>query len=141
MSDNRSVRESMQVAVSASQFIQLMAPFESSYWNMDTKLLWFEEEIRQGKEETALRAVKWACYKKSYIFRRCHNEEQAGFKSKVDEAMTQVESELSAVKSSPSSIQSIAVQQAKQAIQKGQSLLKENQKLIWLADCSEHAWG
>ena len=57
MFDNGSDKESTQVAVSASQFSKLMEGIEVSHRDMDTKLLWFEEEIRQGQEEVVSRAL------------------------------------------------------------------------------------
>ena len=53
---------------------------------MDAKLAQFQEEIRQGQEEAASRALKRASYDKPYVFRKRGNEEQASFNAKVDDS-------------------------------------------------------
>lgn len=127
------------VTLSADQFAQLMSAISASQTRMDEKLEQFQDEIRHGQEEAASRALKRARYDKPYTFRKRGNEEQANFNAKVDEAFAQAESDLSAVEHSSSSTG--AVQRIKEAIKKGRSLLEERQKLIRLADRSEHGWG
>ena len=131
---------SSSVTVSGNQFAQLMAAIESSQSRMDEKLAQFQEEIRQGQEDAASRALKWARYDKPYVFKKRGNEEQASFNAKVDEALVQAESDLSVVEHTLASTSTLtaAIQHIKKAIQKGHSLLEERQKLIRLANCSEY---
>lgn len=74
---------------------------------------------------------------KPYVYRRKGNEEQAKFINKVKDVLAEVHSELSQV--APSS--SPALAHAKEAIESGLKLLTERQKLIKIADRSEHGWG
>ena len=106
---------------------------------MDAKLTQFQEEIRQGQEEAVSRALKRARYDKPYVFRKRGNEEQASFNAKVDQTLVQAESDVSVVERNPTSTS--AVQRVKEAIQKSRLLLEERQKLIRLADRSDHGWG
>ena len=127
------------VAVSDDQFAQLMSAITDLQARMDRKLAQFKDEIHQGQEEAASRALKRARYDKPYTFRKRGNEEQANFNAKVDETLAQAESDLSLVERGPTP--SAAVQRVKDAIKKGRLLLDERQKLIRLADRSEHGWG
>ena len=61
---------------------------------------------------------------------------QASFNAKVKEALSQAESNLSSITASPA-----AIQRVKESIQKRRLLLEERQKLICLADRSDHGWG
>ena len=124
------------VALSADHFTQLMSAITASQSVVDEKLQQFREEIRQGQEEAATKAVKRARYEKPYVFRKRGNEEQASFNAKVEEALSQAESDLSTIAAAPA-----AVRKVKESIQKGRSLLEERQKLIRLADRSDHGWG
>ena len=124
------------VALSADHFAQLMSAITASQSVVDEKLQQFREEIRQGQEEAATKAVKRARYEKPYVFRKRGNEEQASFNAKVEEALSQAESDLSSISAPPA-----AIQRVKESIQKGRSLLEERQKLIRLADRSDHGWG
>ena len=99
----------------------------------------FCDKIRQGQENAAAEALKWARYDKPYVFRKRGNEEQANFNAKVDEALAQATSDLSAVAATPASTS--AVQRVKEAIERGRLLLEERHKLIRLTDRSDHARG
>ena len=61
------------------------------------------------------------------------------FNTKVDEALTLVENDIANVPPGPAAFPSI--HQTGENVQKGRELLKERQKLIRLADRSEHGWG
>ena len=56
------------VALSADHFSQLMTAITPSQSLVDAKLQQFCEEIRQGQEEAAAKAVKRAHYEKPYTF-------------------------------------------------------------------------
>ena len=64
------------------------------------------------------------------------NEEQASFNNRVDreETIVAVQVELEGTSSG-------AVEKAKKNLEQGLALLSERQKLIILADRSEHGWG
>ena len=127
------------VAVSADQFAQLMSAINATQSRLDTKLAEFQEEIRQGQEVAAAKAVKRARYEKPFTYRRRGNEEQATFNARVDESLAQAEGDLASVTAGPSATS--ALRRVKEAIQQGWRLLDERQKLIRLADRSEHGWG
>ena len=61
------------------------------------------------------------------------------FNARVDEAMAQAEIEASVIPPTPAAAP--AVRSIKKAIKKGRLLLEEHQKLICLANHSEHGWG
>ena len=127
------------VAISPAQFSQLMSAITASQLAVDTKLQQFREEIRRGQEEAATKAVKRARCEKPYTFRKRGNEEQATFNAKVEEALSQAESDLSSIPTAPTT--SSAIQRVKESLQKGRSLIEERQKMIRLADRSDHGWG
>ena len=130
---------SAAIAVSANQFRELMSAITVTKDRMDEKLAKFQDKIRQGQEEAAMRTIKRSRYEKSYVFRKHGNEEQASFNAKVDETLAQAEINLSGVEHG--SAATSAVQRIREAIQKGRSLLEECQKLLQLANHSEHGWG
>ena len=116
-----------------------MSAISTSHSRMDAKLAEFREEIRQSQEDAAAKALKRARFDKPYVFKKRGNEEQASFNSKVDEALAQAESDLASVAAGPALAP--AVQRVKDGIRRGRSLIDERQKLIRLADRSEHGWG
>ena len=85
------------IAISADHFSQLMISITASQSGVDTKLQQFGDEICQGKEEAATKAVKWTCCEKLDTFCKRRNEEQATFIAKVEEALSQAESDLSSI--------------------------------------------
>ena len=78
-----------------------MAAITASQSAVEAKLQQFCEEIRQGQEEPATKAMKQARYEKPYTFRRHRNEEQATFNAKLKESLAQAESELLAILTAP----------------------------------------
>ena len=126
-------------SISSDHFVQIMQAIEASQARMDEKFVRFQAEVRQGQEEAAAKALKRAKYEKPYTYRQKGNEAQAIFNAKVDEALAQTESDLADVPSSPASTS--AIHRVLESVQKGRALLEERQKLIRLADRSEHGWG
>ena len=114
-----------------------MEEITSSQARMEEKLTEFKTEVWQGQEDAAARALKRVCYDKPYAFKRKGNEEQANFNTKLDKAIAEAEAELA--KAGPSTTPSF--QHGLQALQKGRKLIAEQQKLIEIADRSEHDWG
>ena len=86
---------------------------------------------------TQAKALKRARYEKPYEYKRKGNQEQAAFNAKVDEAVA--EAELHIEEAGPSTAP--ALERAKEALKKGRQFLAERQKLIKVADRSEHGWG
>ena len=72
------------------------------------------------------------------MFKRKGNEAQALFNAKVDEALAQADSDIADIASGP--VESPAIRRARDSIQKGRAIIEERQKLIRLADRSEHGW-
>ena len=89
------------VAMSTDQFAQLMSAINATQSRLDAKLADFQEEIRQGQEAAATKAVKRARYEKPYTYRRRGNEEQATFNARVDESLAQAENDLASVTAVP----------------------------------------
>ena len=74
-----------------------------------------------------------------YIGRK-DNEEQAIFNSRLDETVAEAETELAAASSSTTSSSTTVIARARECLQKGRQLLAKRQKLIRIADRSEHGW-
>ena len=74
---------------------------------------------------------------KSYVYREKGNEEQALLNEKVEDAIIAAQAE---VEDGPGPL-SGALENAKKSLEQGLKLLAERQKLIKLADRSEHGWG
>ena len=55
---------SRPVAISATQFRELMSAITATQDSVDDKLAKFLEEIQKGQEEAAMRAIKWSRYEK-----------------------------------------------------------------------------
>ena len=117
-----------------TQFSQLLSTIKESHMRFDAKLTDFREEMRQGQEEAAMKALKRARHEKPYQFKRKGNEELAAFNAQVDEALTEVRLEL------PGRSASSVLERAHKAIERGRQLLAERQKLICIADRSELGW-
>ena len=77
------------VSVSTDQFTQLMQTIESSQQQMDEKLLRFQEEVQQGQEDTAAKALKQVKYDRPYSFRQKGNEAHVLFNAKVNVSLAQ----------------------------------------------------
>ena len=115
-----------------------MSAISESHSRIDAKLAEFREEIYQGQENAAAKALKRARFDKPNVFEKRGNEEQASFNAKVDEALAQVESDLASIEAGP--VLTPEVQRVKDGIKRGRSLIDELQKLIRLADQSNHGW-
>ena len=103
------------------QFTQLMEAIASSQTRMEHRFAEFRDEVRQGQEDVASKALKWAKFEKPYIYRRKGNKEQAIFNSCLYETVAEVETELAATSSStPSS--TTAITRARACLQKGRSM-------------------
>ena len=124
-------------AMTQDQFSLLMGAFSASQTRIEERFAEFRAEIRLGQEDAAAKALKRARYEKPYEYKRKGNQEQAAFNAKVDEAVA--EAELHIEEAGPSTAP--ALERAKEALKKGRQFLAERQKLIKVADRSEHGWG
>jgi hypothetical protein len=71
---------------------------------MKDKFTDFRHQMKQAQEEVAAKALKRACYKKLYAFKKKENEEQVAFNAKVNGTVTEVEGALcNAASPSPAS--------------------------------------
>ena len=119
-------------ALGGSQFAQLMEAIHGTQTRFDKKLEEFKDEVHQGKEEAATKALKHAQYDRGYTFRKKGNEAQTRFNEKVQESVADAQAALAtAPRESPS------IQRTKDALEKGAELLAERQKLIRITDRSE----
>ena len=122
------------------QFTQLLEAITSSQTRMERWFAEFRDEVRQGQEEAATKALKRAKFDKPYAYRKKGNEEQAVFNSCLDETVAEAETEL--VAASPGAPTSAtAITKAHECLKKGRQLLAERQKLIRIVDRSALGWG
>ena len=127
------------LTIGANSLAQLMEAIESSHTRMEEKFAQFRSEVRLGQEEAAAKALKRARYEKPYSFKKKGNEAQALFNSKLDETLSQAQSDAASFATDPSAAP--ALRRVTEGLQKGRELIEERQKLIRLADRSEHGWG
>ena len=104
---------------------------------MEERFAEFRAEIRLGQEDAAAKALKRARYEKPYEYKRKSNQDQAAFNAKVDEAVAEAEHQIE--EAGPSTAP--ALERAKEALKKGRKIISDRQKLIKIADRSEHGWG
>ncbi len=50
--------------ITGDQFAQLMSAISTTHECLDDKLFVFHEELQQGQEDTAAKALKWVCREK-----------------------------------------------------------------------------
>ena len=84
------------------------------------------QELKKGQEDAAT---------KPYSYRKKGNEEQAAFNKKVQDTLEAAKADL---EDAPASA---ALDKAKTGLEEGLKLLADGQKLIKLADRSDHGWG
>ena len=72
-------------SISVDQFAELLAATKNTQRSVDLKLSQYQEEVWQGQEEVAVKALKRSEYERLYSFKKRSNREQATFNSKVDE--------------------------------------------------------
>ena len=125
-------------SISVEQISELLAAINNTQRSVNSKLAQFQEEVWQGQEEAAAKALKSAKYERPYSFKKRGNEEQVTFNAKMDETLTEAKSELSSF--SAASVFTPAVRRIKEVIQNVRSLLEEQHKLIRLADRSVQGW-
>ena len=91
----------------------------------------------RSEEDAAAKALRKVRREKPYAYRRKGNEEQASFNEKVEDSIVAAQMELEGATPPTSG----ALDRAKKSLKEGLALLCERQKLIKLADRSEHGWG
>ena len=90
-------------------------------------------QVKKGQE--AAKALKRVRREKPYTYRRKRNEEQAVFNEKVEDTLVAAQTDIEDAQASA------ALDKAKKCLEEGVRLLAEQQKLIKLADRSEHGRG
>ena len=125
----------MVTPLSSAQFASLLSAIENSEKRLDNKLAAFKSEIKDTQDEAASKVASRVRNEQPYAFKRKGNEEQAKFNGQQQEVLLDAEQALAGTTSS------IAVDLAMEAVRKGTCLLTERQKLIKIADRSEHSWG
>ena len=125
------------MSLSQDQFAQLMDAISATQTHMDVKFAEFQPEVHGGQKHAVVKALKRARHEKPYEYKRKGNEEQVAFNAKLDEAVVEAETQLE--EAGPSTAP--ALQRAKEALKSGRQLIVELQKLIKIADRSEHGWG
>lgn len=123
--------------VTQDQFSQLMEAISASESQMADRFQQFQVKVRQGQEDVAAKSLKRAKYDKPYTLKCRGNEEQSNFNARVDESLVEAEDELASL-AAASTTSAPVVQKARDAVQKGRSLITDRQKLIRLADRSDH---
>ena len=78
------------------QFVQLLEAITSLQTTMERRFTEFRDEVWQGQEDAAAKALKRARLEKPYMFWRKGNEEQAVFNGCLDETVGEAEAELAA---------------------------------------------
>ena len=124
-------------ATTQDQFALLMGAFSASQARLEERFAEFRAEIRLGQEDAAAKALKRARYEKPYEYKCKSNQDQAAFNAKVDEAVAEAEHQIE--EAGPSTAP--ALERAKEALKKGRKFIWDRQKLIKIADRSEHGWG
>ena len=113
---------------SRDEFRQLF----SAITDVQGQLASMKEEISQGRAEADERLVKRLKLDKKTNFKRKGNELQHAFNEEVRDKL----------RVAASSIEGSArdIERAKKALEEGEALINERQKLIKIADRSEHGW-
>ena len=119
---------------SGSAMSAMLQEIRESQKKLDEKFAQFRDEVKRGQEDAAEKALKRVCREKPHVYKRKGNEEQASFNEKVEETIVAAQVELEGASSG-------VVGKAKKNLEQGLALLSERQKLIKLADRSEHGWG
>ena len=120
--------------ISTDQSVRLMSTICKSQARLQDELSAFKDEVRQGQEETATKALKKARHEKPYQYKNKGNKEQALFNVCNDEALAEAQLDLPG----PGSL--AALERAHKALERDRCLIAERQKLIRFADCSELGW-
>ena len=96
------------------------------------------EEVKTGQEDTARKLAR-SGKKDPYTFKRKANEMQHRFNEDVAERVEEAEAALDRVGTS-SERDKEAVERVKEVLKEGKQLIAHRQKLLKLADRSEHGW-
>lgn len=127
--------KTVPIGAGAADLSAILREIRESQKKLDTKFAKFQDEVKQGQEDAAAKALKRVRREKPYAYKRKGNEEQASFNEKVEDAIVAAQTELE------NPTMTGAVGRAMKSIEEGLALLSERRKLIKLADRSEHGWG
>ena len=118
----------------AADMAAMLRAIQEAQRKLGEEFAQFREEVKSGQEDAAEKAIKRVRRDKPHAYRRKGNEEQAVFNERVKDSIVAAQVNLEGAPSA-------AVEKAKKSLEKGLALLAERQKLIKLADRSEHGWG
>ena len=128
-------------SINPDQMSLLLSAINSSKKAVDRQLVEFRREMQRNSEEVSQKLTKKLKSGRSLEFKRKGNQKQYVFNEEVDEKFDIAEAELS--KTSPGSLPKEArspYRHAKEAITEGRNLISNRQKLILIADRSDHGW-
>ena len=115
-----------------SQVAEVLGAIKKVETNMDEKLSQMRREMHQERDTADERLVKRMRMNKQPSFKKPGHEKQFHFNDKVRDKLEKSDAAL--VQQPP------AVEKARAALQEGQKLIELRQKLIKIADRSEHGW-
>ena len=116
-----------------SQFAEVLGAIKKVETNMDEKLSQMRREMRQERDTADERLVKRIMrMNKQPSFKKPGYKKQFHFSDKVRDKLEKADAAL--VQQPP------AVEKARAALLEGQKLIELRQKLIKIADRSEHGW-
>ena len=99
---------------------------------IDEKMSQLKHELVEEQETANTQVAKKLRLDKTPFFKKKSNEKQFVHHAKVSDKLTEAESALERMPPE--------VEKAKTALQEGEKLIVERQKLLRIADCSEHGW-
>ena len=128
-------------AISSEQMSLLLTAINSSKKVVDRQIAEFRREIQKSNEEVSQKLSKKLKTGRSLDFKRKGNEKQYIFNEEVDDKLDTAESDLAKIslESLPKEAKS-PYKRAKDALTEGRALIANRQKLILIADHSDHGW-
>ena len=75
--------KTVPIGAGAADLSAILREIRESQRKLDTKFAKFQDEIKQGQEDAAAKALKRVRREKPYAYKRKGNEEQASFNEKV----------------------------------------------------------
>ena len=115
--------KTVPIGAGAADLSAVLREIRESQRKLDTaKFAKFQDEVRQGQEDAAAKALERVRREKPYAYKRKGNEEQASFNEKVEDAIVAAQTELE------NPTVTGAVGRAMKSIEEGLALLSERQK-------------
>ena len=86
--------KTVPIGAGAADLSAILREIRESQKKLDTKFAKFQDEVKQGQEDAAAKALKRVRREKPYAYKRKGNEEQASFNEKVEDAIVAAQTEL-----------------------------------------------